>query len=150
MRTGCFEIRDAGDEGANLIPVKSIVAVIVLVFLGGVGSVGDVGDGGVGAVRDVVVVDGVADFIKVIDDVTDLGEHGVIDENADGLGGGDPRLGDLAVAVVGISAHRDHVPDEPDSWLVGRHQLAAAVDVDGRMLRVDGEDGVDLGGEQVG
>jgi hypothetical protein len=68
----------------------------------------------------------------------------------DGHGGGDPRLGDLAVAVVGISAHRDHVPDEAEGRLVGRNQLTAAVDVDGRMLRVDGEDGVDLGGEQVG
>ena len=108
------------------------------------------GDGGVGAGRDVVVVDGVADVIKVIDDVTDLGEHGVIKENADGLGGGDPRLGDLAVAVVGISAHRDHVPDQADGRLIGRHELTGAVNVDGRMLGVDGEDGVGLGGEQVG
>jgi hypothetical protein len=67
--------------------------------------------------------------------------------STDGLGGGDSRLGDLAVAVVGISAHRDHVPDEAEGRLVGRHELTGAVNVDGWTLGVDGKDGVDLGGE---
>jgi hypothetical protein len=49
-----------------------------------------------------------------------------------------------------MSAHRDHVTDEAEGGLVGRHQLAGAADLDGGPVRVDAEDGVDLGGEQVG
>jgi hypothetical protein len=53
-------------------------------------------------------------------------------------------------AAVVMSAHRDHVADKPEAGFVGRYQLVGAVDVDGGPVGVDGQDGVDLGGEQVG
>jgi hypothetical protein len=48
-----------------------------------------------------------------------------------------------------MSVDCHHVADRPEAGLVGGGPLAGAVDVDGRPVGVDGQDGVDPGGEEL-